>query len=236
MRAHIAISVLAAGLVACASPAKVHYPEAIYTQPQYNYAPQPIPIGHDTGVAGQGAFQPNANLFVCHNFSISNRPSTTGSGRILTYSPLVVVNGIPLASAPVNDACLTSGFGPRAGRQHKGIDLQSRPAGPVFSAAPGIVREVSVQRGFGNQVLIDHGRGVFTRYAHLKNFAPGIKPGARIGFGVALGEMGATGNATAIHLHYEILTGNYNTPKKSYGMTANNPFVFPAWEGLNAVS
>ncbi len=146
---------------------------------------------------------------------------------------MVVVNGVVLAAAPTNDVCVTSGFGPRGSRMHKGIDLQSRPAGPIYSAAPGTVLEVSIQRGFGNQVLIDHGSGVYTRYAHLASFAPVLRPGQKIGFGQPVGIMGATGNATAIHLHYEILTGNYNNPKRSYGLTANNPLSFPAWAGLN---
>ena len=48
--------------------------------------------------------------------------------------------------------------------------------------------------------------------------------------------MGETGNATAVHVHYEILTGNYNTPKKSWGLKANNPLDFPGWSGLDGVS
>ena len=43
--------------------------------------------------------------------------------------------------------------------------------------------------------------------------------------------MGQTGNATGIHLHFEVLTGNYNTPKKSFGLTARNPLSFPAYTG-----
>ena len=217
----ITISIIAAGaLAACSSPAQVKYP-----------------AGGVPGVAApQGPFQPNANLFVCNNIHISNRPDATARGRIKHYHPLVVANGIVLAAAPANDVCMTSGFGPRSGRMHKGIDLQSRPAGTIYSAGPGIIREVSVQTGFGNQVLIDHGNGVFTRYAHLAHFAPALAPGQRIGFGTPIGLMGRTGNATAVHVHYEILTGNYNTPKKAWGLKANNPLDFPGWSGLDGVS
>jgi len=205
---------------ACASSKSVYYP--------------PASSGAYSTIPPQGPFQPNTNLYVCHNFSISNRPHADASGKIYNYSPMVVVRGVVLAAAPSNDVCVTSGFGPRGSRMHKGIDLQSRPAGMIYSAAPGTVLEVSVQRGFGNQVLIDHGAGVYTRYAHLASYAPSLRPGQRIGFGQPLGMMGATGNATAVHLHYEILTGNYNTPKRSYGLTANNPLSFPAWAGLDS--
>lgn len=211
-------ALLAIALAACSSPEPVRYPSS-------------------SGVtAPQGPFQPNVNLYVCDNIRISNRPNASNSGQVRGYAALVNVKGVILAAAPANDVCMTSGFGPRNGRMHKGIDLQARPAGQIYSAAPGIIREASVQTGFGNQVLIDHGNGVYTRYGHLANFAPGLAPGQRIGFGQPLGQMGQTGNATAIHVHYEILTGNYNTPQKSWGLTANNPLDFPAWEGLGRVS
>lgn len=183
-------------------------------------------------LAKQGPFRPNANLFLCRG-GVSNSPRAASDLRVLNFAPMIVVNGVVLATAPANDVCLTSGFGPRYGRPHKGIDLYSNPPGLVYSAAPGIVREVGTASGFGRQVVIDHGRGVFTRYAHLSSYAPGIRPGSRIGFGVAIGRIGASGNATAPHLHYEVLTGNYNNPRKSFGLKANNPLAFPAWAGVN---
>ncbi|GAB5459747.1 MAG: hypothetical protein Hens3KO_27770 [Henriciella sp.] len=217
---------LAALIVSCSSPEPVRYP--VPTTPVSNLPTSTVPP--------QGPFKPNANLYVCNNIRISNRPAATPSGQIINYAAMVVANGVVLAAAPANDVCMTSGFGPRFGRMHKGIDLQSRPAGTIYSAGPGIIREVSVVSGFGNQVLIDHGNGVFTRYGHLASFAPGLAAGQRIGFGQPLGMMGQTGNATAVHVHYEILTGNYNTPKKSWGLTANNPLDFPAWAGLDTSS
>jgi len=167
---------------------------------------------------------------------VANRPDTSPDGQVLNYAPLIVANGIILAAAPSNDVCMSSGFGPRSGRMHKGMDLFARPAGTIYSAAPGTVLEVTQQTGFGNQVLIDHGRGVYTRYAHLESFAPALAPGQVLGFGEPLGMMGKSGNATGIHLHYEILTGDYNTPQKSWGLKANNPLDFPAWSGLGAGS
>ena len=167
---------------------------------------------------------------------VSNRPDISPDGQVLYYNPIIVVQGVILAAAPSNDVCMSSGFGPRNGRTHKGMDLFARPAGTIYSAAPGKVLEVTQQTGFGNQVLIDHGSGVYTRYAHLESFAPALAPGQILGFGEPLGMMGKSGNATGIHLHYEILTGDYNTPKKSWGLTANNPLDFPAWAGLGAGS
>jgi len=180
----------------------------------------------------QGPFQPNANLFTCRA-RLSNRPETLATGQIRSYNPIIMAFGHILATAPVNDVCLSSGFGPRNGRMHKGIDLFSPAGGTIYSAAPGRVLELSSQSGYGHQLVIDHGRGVYTRYAHLASFAPDLQIGDELGFGVAIGTMGQTGNATGIHLHYEILTGDYNTPERSYGLTAHNPLDFPAWSGLS---
>jgi len=194
--------------------------------------PPPSAGGYSqSSLAKQGPFQPNANLFLCRH-GISNQPPATSSLRVLNYAPMIVVNGVVLATAPANNVCMTSGFGPRYGRPHKGVDLFSDPPGLVYSAAPGIVREAGVASGFGNQIVIDHGRGVFTRYAHLSSFAPKVRPGTRVGFGVAIGKIGATGNATAPHLHYEVLTGNYYNQRKSFGLQAHNPLAFPAWAGV----
>lgn len=225
MRKTVSALGVAALLGACSSPAPVQYPAdgSVGTQPQ---PPAQVPA--------QGPFRPNASLYAC-NLRMSNRPNTTSDRRVIDYAPLVIANGVILASVPTNDVCVTSGFGPRNGRPHKGIDLQARPAGSIYSAAPGTIMEVSTINGFGNQVLIAHGNNVYTRYAHLAYFSPGLKAGQTIGFGQPLGMMGETGNATAIHLHYEILTGNYYTPKKSWGLKANNPLGFPAWSGLGTM-
>ena len=214
-----------AGLCACSSR-----PSPTVSYPQSSVSAQP-----QASRAAQGPFQPDYYLYTCTP-SFANRPDTDRNGRVLTYDALIVVNGVLLATSPVNGACMTSGFGPRYGRPHKGIDLQSKPASTVYSAAPGRILEVSQQTGFGNQVLIDHGNGVYTRYAHLANFTRGLVPGQEIGFGQPLGLMGRTGNATAIHVHYEVLTGTYNTPRKSWGLTANNPLDFPRWSGLDNLS
>ncbi len=177
----------------------------------------------------QGPFQPNAYLRLCPGLSVSNAPEADASGWIRAYTPIVQIGGFPLATAPVNDACFSSGFGPRGGRNHQGIDLASYPAGPVYSAAPALVLEVSVSASYGNQVLLDHGDGLFTRYAHLEYFDPNLRQGELIGFGQPLGQMGRTGQVTGVHLHFEILMGDYNTPRGSKGLTPVDPFSLPPY-------
>ena len=206
-------------LAACASTPS---PVEVRTVPR-----EALPAGP---VAAAGTFQPNAYLRSCGGIYVTNAPPMDDDFWVEGYKPVIMVGPVVLATAPANDVCLSSGFGIRSERRHDGIDLQSVPPGTVYSAAPGTILEARVSNGYGNMVLIDHGGGVYTRYAHLAYFADGIEPGAKVGFGQPIGMMGQSGNATAIHLHYEILTGNYNNPKGSKGLNPRDPFEFPAYD------
>lgn len=219
MRRALLASGLALGLAACASaPPEVHYPGRAAAG----------------GLSAQGPFAPNAELPVCPG-SVSNAPRADWAGFMRGYNPLILVNGIVIAAAPANDVCLSSGFGRRFGRMHEGIDLRGNPGDPIFAAAPGIVREARTANGYGLYIVLDHGRGVYTRYAHLSRFAEAVRPGQRFGFGQQIGRMGETGNATAVHLHFEVLTGNWG-PKGSFGLKAHDPLTFPAYRWQEAAS
>lgn len=215
-------------LAGCASGgADMRPPVTILRMPPVDYGPP-----GDVRNPAQGPFQPNAYLRACPGMRVSNAPPLDSERWIVDYNPVIVAFGVILAAAPVNDVCLSSGRGLRDGRMHAGIDLTSRPPGPVYSGAPGRVVEARNASGYGLNVVLDHGHGVYTRYAHLDSFAPGIVPGVSIGFGQPVGQMGATGNATAPHLHYEILTGNIDNPRGSFGLTTHDPFSFPAYPGM----
>ena len=173
---------------------------------------------------------PNEKLFVCRGMTVSNQPRTQTDGEVTHYSRLIVVDGkVPLVTAPANNACISSGFGQRWGREHKGLDITSRPASRVFAAGSGMVIESGQNGGYGLSVLIDHGHNVFTRYAHLNYVEPNIRVGETVHYGEPLGLMGASGHVTGIHLHYEILTGSYQAGVWGRGLTPRNPFEFPAW-------
>lgn len=180
-----------------------------------------------------GSFRPNTHLRVCFR-RLSNAPDLDSTLFVRGYNPLVLARGkVLLAAAPVNDACMSSGFGPRHGRQHKGLDLSGDRHDAVFAAGPGIVREAGWGRGYGRYVVIDHGHGVYTRYAHLQSIADGVRPGSVLGFGETLGAMGSSGNSTGVHLHYEVLSGEWG-PKKAFGLTAHNPLDLPAYTPARA--
>ena len=131
--------------------------------------------------------------------------------------------------APAPKACLSSGFGQRYNRPHSGIDYQSKPAGNVIAAGNGTVIDVlNRPKDYGRWIIIDHGKGVYSSYAHLKNVASNIKKGVKIAKGEILGTMGQSGNAAqAIHLHFEVRTGDYSNRKKWWGLSPVNLFNQP---------
>ena len=175
---------------------------------------------------GADAFE--ASLSLCPVMTVANAPPTTPEGEVQAYQPRVDVDGIAIAVAPTHGACLSSGFGPRSGGQHKGVDLHSADGGPILAAGNGVVVEKKYRDDFGNMLLIDHGAGVFTRYAHLSTFEPGLNVGSTVEAGQQIGLMGNTASyRIPIHLHYELLRGNYETPARSFGLTPVSPFDFP---------
>jgi murein DD-endopeptidase MepM/ murein hydrolase activator NlpD len=88
-------------------------------------------------------------------------------------------------------------------RPHLGTDFGTGYGAPVKTTADGTISFASWEGGYGNLIRIDHGNGYETRYAHLSRFSPGIRKGARVRQGQVIGYTGATGLATAPHLHYE---------------------------------
>lgn len=176
------------------------------------------PATPQAGAQATGAAFETALTF-CPGMTIANRPAANA------YRPLVAVNNVEIAPNPTRGACLSSGFGQRGGRMHRGVDYHSATGGPILAAGDGVVREMKYRDDYGNVVLIDHGSGVFTRYAHLSTFARDLHVGSQVRAGQEIGLMGNTAAyPIPIHLHFEVLTGDYDTPAQSFGLTARNPF------------
>ena len=102
----------------------------------------------------------------------------------------------------------SSEFGPRvhpvtgARRDHQGLDIAAPTGTPIAAAAAGRVTFAGQQRGYGNIVIVDHGNGIETRYAHQN--AIGVSTGETISAGQRLGTVGSTGLSTGPHLHFEV--------------------------------
>lgn len=104
---------------------------------------------------------------------------------------------------------LTSGFGvrrdpfnPYISRFHYGVDIANRYGTPIVATADGTIIFAGYQSGRGNLIIINHGYGLSTYYAHLSRFA--VQPGTPVDRGQVIGYMGSTGRATGVHLHYEV--------------------------------
>ena len=119
---------------------------------------------------------------------------------------------------PIQYARLSSRFGSRRHpvtgnvRQHKGVDYAARTGTPIMAAGDGRVQFKGWRGGYGNTVIIDHGRGYTTLYAHMSGFG-NIRQGQRISQGTVIGRVGSTGLSTGPHLHYEFrINGVHRNP------------------------
>lgn len=120
---------------------------------------------------------------------------------------------------PIDTATLTSGYGIRKSpfskkkRFHQGIDLKARYGAPVMAAGAGRVVSTSYHRSYGRMVIIDHGNGLESRYAH--NSSVLVKVGDQVNRGTLISKVGMTGRTTGPHLHFEIwLHGHAVNPLK----------------------
>ena len=109
--------------------------------------------------------------------------------------------GSGIFSRPVSGS-ITSGFGERWGRVHKGTDFAGSIGDNVKAADSGTVEFAGAADGFGNLIIIDHKNGFETYYAHLN--AIYVSAGEKIKSGQVIGTIGTTGNSTGPHLHFEI--------------------------------
>lgn len=99
---------------------------------------------------------------------------------------------------------ILSRFGPRGrrGNFHAGYDIRAEMRSPVYATAAGTVTEANGGGAYGKKIVIDHGNGFETTYAHLDEHK--AKPGQEVRAGDLIALSGRSGNATTPHLHYEI--------------------------------
>ncbi len=116
-----------------------------------------------------------------------------------------------LMKTPINGARLSSSFGMRKhpidgyNKMHKGTDFAAPMGTPIMASGDGVVTRARWCGGGGNCIKIKHNSTYQTIYAHMKNFALGIKEGIRVKQGQIIGYVGSTGKSTGPHLHYEVI-------------------------------
>jgi murein DD-endopeptidase MepM/ murein hydrolase activator NlpD len=109
---------------------------------------------------------------------------------------------------PVPDGPMLSGFGaPRRTHRHKGVDIGGRHGQPVLASRAGrVVYSGSGMRGYGKTIIVDHGDGTSTLYAHNSSLV--AADGQRVTRGQRIARVGKTGNASTDHCHFEIRLGD----------------------------
>ncbi|QNP41836.1 peptidoglycan DD-metalloendopeptidase family protein [Lysobacter terrestris] len=148
----------------------------------------------------------------------------TGDGRPLKKS---------FIRMPIPYARLTSGFGARRHpvlgrmRMHKGVDYAAGTGTPIMAAGDARVVSAGWQGGYGNAVVLDHGRGYTTLYGHMSRIGK-IKRGQRIAQGTVIGYVGSTGMSTGPHLHYEFRINGVHRNPLSITMPPPEPLRGPA--------
>ena len=116
-----------------------------------------------------------------------------------------------LMKTPINGARLSSSFGMRKhpidgyNKMHRGTDFAAPMGTQIMASGSGVIKRARWCGGGGNCIKIKHNSTYETVYAHMKNFARGIKEGIRVKQGQIIGYVGSTGKSTGPHLHYEVI-------------------------------
>lgn len=125
---------------------------------------------------------------------VQNKEVSVGNNK-----PIIV--GVAYMNSPSRGS-LSSGFGMRWGKMHKGIDIAANFGATINAALGGTVNYAAWQEGYGNVITINHGDGLETTYAHCSVI--NVKKDEVVKSGQKIGEVGSTGNSTGPHLHFEV--------------------------------
>ena len=160
-------------------------------------------VVRDTGKIIYASMNVNGKEINLYNFKIKN-----DSGYYDLEGKSIVKS---LMKTPINGARLSSSFGMRKhpilgfNKMHRGTDFAAPSGTPIMASGSGTVTRARWCGGGGNCVKIKHNSTYQTIYAHMKNFARGIKEGKKVRQGQIIGYVGSTGMSTGPHLHYEVM-------------------------------
>jgi murein DD-endopeptidase MepM/ murein hydrolase activator NlpD len=146
----------------------------------------------------------NMPVFIIASSFIPQTSIFTKTEEINPQSIIVSVQNVETTTKkgviyPTKEVKITQGFK----FYHPGIDLDGITGDPIYPFMPGVVENISFSNyGYGNAVLINHGNGLNSLYAHLSKIM--VKKGDFVDTQTKIGEMGKTGRSTGDHLHFEI--------------------------------
>jgi murein DD-endopeptidase MepM/ murein hydrolase activator NlpD len=125
--------------------------------------------------------------------------------------PLSTFTGSGQLISPLTHIEISSGFGSRGSRRHLGVDMRSPKGSPIYASDGGVVTTASYQGSYGYLVVLNHGSGLETYYAHCNSLT--VSVGDVVAQGQQIGTVGISGNATGYHLHFEVrVNGAYQNP------------------------
>lgn len=137
---------------------------------------------------------------VIQNSEIVKEPS---NAIVKKGTKIVPSKGSGTVDWPTVGGIITSGYGPRWGNFHYGIDISGVSDRTIKAADNGVINYAGWKGGYGYCVIIDHGSGIQTLYGHLSSY--NVSVGDKIAKGQKLGIMGSTGISTGVHLHFEVI-------------------------------
>jgi murein DD-endopeptidase MepM/ murein hydrolase activator NlpD len=173
------------------------------------------PVSSDSSTLSEQAYTQSLDqLALLRNNALSGRVQSFDLG----LTPVGVKDWASLAGAPQLWPVIgpiTSSFGEREdplrvgeGEFHTGVDIGVSFGTPVHATADGVVQYAGVESGYGREVILNHGNGIETLYAHLSGFA--VTSGQQVNIGQVIGYVGLSGRTTGPNLHYEVRI--HNTP------------------------
>jgi murein DD-endopeptidase MepM/ murein hydrolase activator NlpD len=156
------------------------------------------------------------------------------NGSIAYFTPEGKSIEKSLMRTPINGAKLSSRYGFRIhpilgyNQMHQGTDFAAPIGTPVMASGAGTVEYSGWKGGYGKFISIRHSAVYQTNYAHLQDYAKGIRRGAKVQQGQVIGYLGSTGSSTGPHLHYEVIVNG----RKENSQTLKLPSAAPL-EGNN---
>jgi hypothetical protein len=183
--------------------------EVAMTYGVLRYHPAAFDLG-DNPVTAQDAFDRSVEQYTFLKRNAAVIAVSSGGLRLMPAMSFADSSYTP-SSWPVLGH-ITDSFGERLdpfsgeGAFHTGVDVASDYGAPVHATADGIITIAENHAGYGRLVVIDHGFGITTWYAHLSSFS--AVPGARVKRGEVVGYTGISGRSTGPHVHYEVRMNN----------------------------
>jgi murein DD-endopeptidase MepM/ murein hydrolase activator NlpD len=133
-----------------------------------------------------------ASIKAAINAASNPNPGPSASGALVRPVPGAVSSGFGKRVHPISGTV----------KMHNGVDMNARHGDPIYAAQDGVVILSGVKGGYGNTVMIDHGGGMVTLYAHQSTL--GVSVGQQVTQGQVIGRIGSTGQSTGPHLHFEV--------------------------------